>query len=229
MMQSYLLNYISQIGTSIIIHCSRITMITIIFIINAIVNFFILQIHKDNYIKYIYTLITSYLTYIVPYLFFSGMNNPLFMLCFSNMIITDIFENTILTIIPYLLIIFGQTILLLNYTFTYSIKIIFLVILIFYFFKTLNYYSRKYLKQDGIGEGDILMFCALVYFFSIITIIFSIILSSFIAVLYAIVYYIFMKKKVSRIPYIPFLYLGISLILEQNIYNFFLSLFNIYS
>lgn len=196
------------------------------FFINSIINYSLLEIRANNVKRYAMTVGIAFLIYAFPYCFDLGIDNVILTCGFSHMLMSDIFEYSIFLWVPLIWIFIGQILALILYSWLCNIKIIFGIGLIFSLFYGITWYSKRYLNHDGMGIGDAVCLCGLLYFIPWYDLCFAIILSSFFAVFFAGVYFVIYRKKISCVPYVPFLYLGLSFIKQKTIYHYFVSLIN---
>jgi prepilin signal peptidase PulO-like enzyme (type II secretory pathway) len=89
---------------------------------------------------------------------------------------------------------------------------------------TINYIFKKIKGYDGLGQGDIdLIFCIAAWL-GVIGVWFTILIGSTIGVISSLLYMLLNKKRISLIPFGPFLALGslVFMTFSKEIINFFM-------
>ena len=136
--------------------------------------------------------------------------------------LTDIIENSIYTFSSLLIGFFGITFLMFK-KFNHISRIDGLLTFIFslLFFYIIYIISKKNYKKEVFGQGDVIIIPFLGFYLGHIWLIWTILIASILGSIYGIIKYIIVffkslkikkpKKQLILIPFIPFLYLGLSI------------------
>lgn len=151
----------------------------------------------------------------------------IFEICFLTMVITDFFDKSVFTIIPFVLIAWKSLFFLWIGAYNAFFGSCILACSIFIIYQIINHIFFFFLKKESIGFGDILCLWALSFYADSIGLIVTFWIASLLGLLKTIFSkLIFLKSPInSEIPFVPYLYLGyqtmLSLITFKYVYNFF--------
>ncbi len=194
-----------------------------IFLLSIAISFFLLDdISFYNFIhKQYINIFISFLIYIMPKVIFF-INMPFLLdFAFCITIITDIIDYSVFSIIPSLLIIisFIYNILYGYYDILYYSLVN--TVAIYIFFSFLILLIKKLFKKDGLGLGDLYFYFIIAWYFDLYFLLLSFLISSLVGLFFIIFYkLIFFEKDIKRmIPFIPCLYIGVSLLKVNYIYK----------
>ncbi len=151
----------------------------------------------------------------------------IFEICFFTMIITDFFDKSIFTIIPFILIGWKSLFFILIGAYDSIFWSCILAFFIFVIYRTLNDIFFFFLNKESIGFGDILCLWVFSFYTDSIGLIVTFWLASLLGLLKTLVSkLIWLRSPInSEIPFVPYLYLGyqtmLSLMTFKYVYNFF--------
>jgi prepilin signal peptidase PulO-like enzyme (type II secretory pathway) len=189
-----------------------------IFGVALIVAFFLLDLSWDSFFIHKKKLLISFLVFCVPCLIGCPIPSTLLESGFAVTIITDIYECSVFSIIPLILFLWRQLFLLCigDYLLLWNnFFYVFCVVGIYYSITTL---SQKLFKKEGIGRGDMYFIAALSSYIDPMRILFVFFLASFLGVCYGVLYFLFFRRSLDGLPFIPFVYIGASLVQYDAIY-----------
>lgn len=148
-------------------------------------------------------------------------------IAFMIMIITDIIEKSIFTIIPFTTIVLRFLSLIFMKDYFFIIESFFSIIIILVFYYLIYYLFLFLLKKEAIGFGDILCFFMLSFYSNIFLLGIIFWISSLLGLLFILCYkLLFWKKKIlSIIPFVPCIYLGYEIVIFIKINTTFFLLF----
>lgn len=145
---------------------------------------------------------------------------------FMISVLTDLIDESVFVVVP--LSILGITFLSFIYNQEYfllfdSVSNIVIILLLYYF---IDIIFTKFFAKKGMGFGDILLYlllsCYYDLFFLIISFWISCVLGLFVIIIYKMIF--FKKPLLKRVPFVPFVFLGVELLsipsVKNTIYNF---------
>lgn len=190
-----------------------------------IIAFFLLDLSWKFFFIHKKKLLISFLVFCIPYVIGCRLPSHLLECGFAVTIITDIYECSVFSIIPFILFLWRQLCLL--YSGDYLLLwnnffYVFCVVSVYYSITTL---SQKLFKKEGMGQGDMYFIAALSSYIDPMRNLFVFFLASFLGVCYGVLYFLFFRRSLEGLPLIPFLYIGASLVQCDTIHFFLYTFF----
>jgi hypothetical protein len=188
----------------------------LVFLFSLLVSFFLLDSISlfDFCIKNKRKIFFSAIVYILPKIFFL-QSIPFILdvgLCIT--IITDLIEYSVFSIVPAILILYSFLIALYSGCYTMIIYSIIYTILIYVVFIFLELLIKRFFGKVGLGLGDLYFYFVFAWFFDLYFLFLSFFVASLLGLFFILFYkLIFFRRPLKKIiPFIPFLYLSISIL-----------------
>lgn len=196
----------------------------IIFLFSLLISFLLLdKLSWKNFIAIDYkNIIAAGIIYFIPKILGVSSIHFLLDIGFCITIITDIIEYSVFSIIPAILIFHSFLSCLFYSNYSLLFYSIFKTIIIYMIFLLLMKSIKKFFNKDGLGIGDLYFYFIFVWYFDLYFLLLSFFIASFLGLLFIILHkIIFFKAPLKEmIPFIPCLYLSISMLQIESFYNF---------
>ncbi len=188
-----------------------------IFFIALIIVFFLLhenETFSSFFLKFYPQVLVSCFIFFFPKLLYSIYLPLLLESAFAITILTDIIDYSVFSIIPFITIFFSIIENIYYQKYSVILSSIWKSILVFIFFYFLIFFIKKIFKKDGLGLGDVYFYFIFVWYYDLYFLLLSFFFACLLALGFIFLYKImFFKEPLKEmIPFIPFVYLSISLL-----------------
>ncbi len=194
-----------------------------IFLVSLYISFILLE-ERSFYVFCLknYRMITaSAIIYLFPKIVCLSEISLLLDIGFCITIITDMIEYSVFSIIPITIIIYSFLICLYHQYYAILLYKMVNIIILYIVFLLLNKLIRGIFNKDALGSGDLYFYFIFVWYFDLYFLFLSFFVASLFGLIFILFYkLIFFKKPLKKIiPFIPCLYLSISVLQVESVFN----------